>query len=327
MILVTGGAGFIGSNLVAALAERGSAVVVCDRLRQADKWRNLAKHEVRDIVTPEALPGWLQAHVAEVEAIVHLGAISSTTEPDVDLIIATNFRLSCFLWQWCARHGKRLLYASSAATYGAAEHGFEDDASLAGLARLHPQNAYGWSKHLFDRRVARELQAQELRPPQWVGLKFFNVYGPNEYHKGPMQSVVAQKYSLAAGGEAITLFNSCRADVPDGGQKRDFVYVGDCVDVIRWFLDHAHVSGLYNLGTGAARSFAELAQALFSALERPARISYVEMPAGLRKSYQYFTEARMDKLRAAGYTRPFKSIESGVREYVSQYLARPDRYR
>jgi ADP-L-glycero-D-manno-heptose 6-epimerase len=289
LILVTGGAGFIGSNITAALSERGVPVAVCDRFRNASKWRNLSKLELRDVVAPEALTAWLDAHVERVEAIVHMGAISSTTESDVDLIVEVNFRLSRMLWSWCASHGKRLMYASSAATYGAGEHGFDDDASPEALAKLRPLNAYGWSKHLFDRWVARELADGAARPPQWVGLKFFNVYGPNEYHKGGMQSVVAQKYPLAANGEPLTLFRSHRSDVPDGGQKRDFVYVRDCVDVALWLLDHPDVNGLFNLGTGQARSFEDLARAMFAALGRPADLSYVDMPTAIRPNYQYFT--------------------------------------
>jgi ADP-L-glycero-D-manno-heptose 6-epimerase len=327
MILVTGGAGFIGSNITAALAERGMAVAVCDRFRRGDKWRNLAKALVRDVVAPEALGAWLDSHTAELEAIVHMGAISSTTEPDVDLIMETNFQLSMQLWRWCSRNAKRFIYASSAATYGAGEHGFDDDASPDALARLRPLNAYGWSKHLFDRWVMRELAAGAPRPPQWVGLKFFNVYGPNEYHKGGMQSVVAQKYPVAAAGEPLTLFQSHRPDVPDGGQKRDFVYVADCVHVTAWLLEKPAVNGLFNLGTGNARSFEELARALFAALGRPAEIEYIPTPEVIRPNYQYFTEASMERLRKAGYTRPFTSLADGVREYVERYLSQPDRYR
>jgi ADP-L-glycero-D-manno-heptose 6-epimerase len=327
MILVTGGAGFIGSNITAALAERGTAVAICDRFRTANKWRNLSKLELREVVAPEVLAQWLDTHATRVEAVVHMGAISSTTESDVDLIIEANFRLSQLLWRWCASRGKPLVYASSAATYGAGEYGFDDDASLEALAKLLPLNAYGWSKHLFDRWVARELAEGGARPPQWVGLKFFNVYGPNEYHKGGMQSVVAQKYPLAAAGEALTLFRSHRPDVADGGQKRDFVYVRDCVDVVLWLLEHPSVNGLYNLGTGEAHTFEELAHALFAALHRPADVKYVDMPTAIRPNYQYFTEAKMDRLRKAGYSRPFTSIGDGVREYVERYLSQSDRYR
>ncbi len=327
MILVTGGAGFIGSNITAALTEHGTAVAVCDRFRQADKWRNLAKVPLRDVVAPEALSSWLDAHTAELEAIVHMGAISSTTEPNVDLIMEVNFRLSMQLWRWCARHGKRFIYASSAATYGAGEQGFDDDFSVEALAKLRPLNAYGWSKHLFDRWIARELADGGPSPPQWAGLKFFNVYGPNEYHKGGMQSVVAQKYPVAAAGNALTLFRSHRPDVPDGGQKRDFVYVGDCVNVVSWLLEHPGVNGLFNLGTGHARTFEDLARALYAALHQPFEVEYVAMPEVIRPNYQYFTEASMERLRHAGYTRPFTSLADGVREYVEGYLSQPDRFR
>jgi len=327
MILVTGGAGFIGSNIAAALAERGTPVAICDRLRSGDKWRNISKLELRDLVAPEALGHWLEANRRQVEAIIHMGAISSTTETNADLIVDSNFRLSQMLWGWCANHGKRLIYASSAATYGAGEHGFDDDASLEALASLRPLNAYGWSKHLFDRWVARELAEGRPQPPQWVGLKFFNVYGPNEYHKAGMQSVIAQKYPLAVAGQPITLFRSCRPDVPDGGQKRDFVYVGDCVKVILWLLSSPKVNGIFNLGTGQARTFEDLARALFVALQMPANIEYVDMPPAIQPNYQYFTEASMERLRQAGYTQPFTSLAEGVKEYVGRYLSRPDRYR
>ncbi|MBV8910917.1 MAG: ADP-glyceromanno-heptose 6-epimerase [Gammaproteobacteria bacterium] len=327
MILVTGGAGFIGSNLVAELAERGERVAVCDRLRASGKWRNLAHVPLRALVAPPTLSEWLGAHADELAAIVHLGAISSTTEMDADLVAEINFRLPQSLWRWCASAGKPFIYASSAATYGAGEQGFEDDAAPAALARLRPLNPYGWSKHLFDRWVAQTLEDGEPRPPQWVGLKFFNVYGPNEYHKGAMRSVVAHKYPLAAAGDPVTLFRSYRAGIPDGAQKRDFIYVRDCVEVMVWLLDHPQVSGLFNLGTGQARSFEDLARAVYAALERPPHIEYVEMPAGLRAHYQYFTEARTARLHAAGYSRPFTPLEEGVREYVQKYLSQPDPYR
>ena len=256
-----------------------------------------------------------------------MGAISSTTETDADLIVDTNVRLSWRLWSWCAREGRPFIYASSAATYGDGTAGFADDGSLEALAALRPLNAYGWSKHLFDRRVARAVADGEPRPPQWAGLKFFNVYGPNEYHKGTMRSVVAQKFAGAAQGEPVTLFRSHRPGIPDGGQKRDFVYVDDCVAVVEWRRANPRVSGLFNVGSGRARSFAELAEAMFAALGRPAAIAYVDMPVELRGRYQYFTEARMEKLRAAGFTRPATPLEVGVRRYVEDFLARPDPYR
>jgi ADP-L-glycero-D-manno-heptose 6-epimerase len=327
MILVTGGAGFIGSNLAAALAEQGMPVAICDRLRSGDKWRNISKLELRDLVAPEQLAVWLTQHGAALAAIVHMGAISSTTETDADLIVETNFRLSQMLWRWCALNGKRFIYASSAATYGAAEAGFEDDVSTTALAQLRPLNAYGWSKLLFDRWAVREVALGNGHPTQWAGLKFFNVYGPNEYHKGGMQSVVAQKFAAAAAGEPITLFRSHREGVSDGGQRRDFIYVTDCVQVVLWLLANPKVNGIFNLGTGQARSFAELASALFAAVGKPPRVTYVDTPLPIRSSYQYFTEARMERLRAEGYARPFMTLEDGVRDYVQRYLSQPDRYR
>jgi ADP-L-glycero-D-manno-heptose 6-epimerase len=326
MILVTGGAGFIGSNLVATLCERGHAVAVCDRLHSNDKWRNLAKSDVADIVMPESLPEWLDRHPS-LEAVLHLGAISSTTESDADLIYDVNVNLSTFLWRWCADHGTRLIYASSAATYGAGTSGFDDDGRVEALGRLRPLNAYGWSKHFFDRRVAKLVAAGEKTPPQWTGLKFFNVFGPNEYHKGLMQSVVAQKYPLVAAGEPVTLFTSHHPDYPDGGQMRDFIYVDDCVNVMLWLLDHPGVNGLFNLGTGKSRSFADLARALAAAADVQLRIEFIPMPDAIRPNYQYFTEARMERLRGAGYSEPFTSLEEGVRQYVEHFLSKPDRYR
>ncbi|MGB8276252.1 MAG: ADP-glyceromanno-heptose 6-epimerase [Alphaproteobacteria bacterium] len=328
MIVVTGGAGFIGSNLVAALTERGAGdVVVCDWLGCGEKWQNLAKHEISDLVAPEDLLAFLDAHEGRIQAIFHLGAITSTTEADVDLLMRNNFGLSRSLWNWCANARVRFLYASSAATYGDGGHGFDDDGSVAALARLRPLNAYGWSKHLFDRRVARAVMAGGTHPPQWAGLKFFNVYGPNEYHKGPMKSVVAQVYADMAAGLPATLFRSHHPDYADGGQLRDFVWVGDCVQVMLWLLDNREVSGLFNLGTGAARSFKDLATAVAHAIGREADIRYIDIPNEIRARYQYFTQASMTRLHAAGYTAPFTSLEHGITRYVRDYLATPDPYR
>ncbi|HTD29829.1 MAG TPA: ADP-glyceromanno-heptose 6-epimerase [Xanthomonadaceae bacterium] len=326
MILVTGGAGFIGSNIVARLVGRGHSVAICDWFGHDAKWRNLAKADLRDLVSPDRLDAWLQSNQDAVETVIHMGAISATDASDADLVIETNFRLSWFLWQWCARHGKRFLYASSAATYGAGEHGFDDDCSVASLAKFRPLNLYGWSKHLFDRRIARAVSDGEPLPLQWAGLKFFNVYGPNEYHKGGMQSVIAHNYQTAASGQTIKLFKSYRSDCADGEQKRDFIYVADCVEVILWLLDNPQVNGVYNVGTGVARSFADVARALFVAVGRTEQIAYVEMPVDMRARYQYFTEARIDRLLAAGFARPFTSIEQGIWHYVESYLSQPDIY-
>jgi len=327
MIVVTGGAGFIGSNLVAALEARGEhEIVVCDRLESGEKWRNLGKRELASVLPPADLFRFLDANADAVESVFHLGAISSTTEADADLVVSTNFTLSQAVWDWCARHEKRLFYASSAATYGGGEAGFDDDASVEALAKLRPLNAYGWSKHLFDRRVARLLAGNAPRPPQWAGAKFFNVYGPNEYHKGSMKSVVAQLYPRAAKGEPARLFRSHRPDYPDGGQMRDFVHVDDVVDMLLFLYDRPPTSGLFNMGSGKARSFADLAAAVYRALGREPRLEFVDTPEEIRAKYQYFTEAPLARLRAAGYDRPTTPLEEGVARYV-RYLASDDPYR
>jgi ADP-L-glycero-D-manno-heptose 6-epimerase len=328
MILITGGAGFIGSYLVAALEERGFAdLVVCDRLGQDDKWRNLGKRELAALIAPEALPDFLAAHPKGIDTIFHMGASSSTTEKDADFIIASNFTLSQKLWDWCAATGTRFIYASSAATYGDGDAGFDDDGSAAGLAKLQPLNAYGWSKHLFDRRIARLVERAMPCPPQWAGLKFFNVYGPNEYHKDGQKSVVAQVFPRAQAGEVFKLFRSHRDGIPHGGQKRDFVYVRDVVDEMLWLYDHPAVSGLFNAGTGAARSFHDLAAAVYRAVGREPMIDFIDTPLDIRNKYQYFTEARMERIRAAGFIQPATSLEDGVRDYVQSYLAAADPYR
>lgn len=328
MFVVTGGAGFIGSNLLAALeARREAPLVMVDRLRSNDKWRNIAKRELSDIVHPDHLFDFLDANTGRITAIFHMGAVSSTTETDGDLIVDNNFNLTVALFAWCTRNDVRIIYASSAATYGDGAEGFDDDPSPQALARLRPLNAYGWSKHLFDRRVARKLAENKPMPPQWAGLKFFNVYGPNEYHKGGQSSVVAQIYPHAETGAPAHLFRSHNPQYPDGGQLRDFIWVDDVVQIMLWLLDHPEVSGLFNAGTGKARSFLDLASAVYRALGKEPYIRYVDTPIELRSRYQYFTEARMERLRAAGYDRPFATLEDGVGVYVARYLAAADRYR
>jgi len=328
MIVVTGGAGFIGSNIVAALEARGlGPIVVCDRLRDGGKWKNIAKRELADIVHPDNLFAFLDSHRGGIDAIVHMGAISATTETDADLIVETNFRLSLNLWQWCAGNNARFIYASSAATYGDGDEGFVDDTAPRALAKLRPLNAYGWSKLLFDRRIVRMIEDGAATPPQWAGLKFFNVYGPNEYHKGTMQSVVSHIFPAAKAGKTATLFKSHRPDYADGGQLRDFIWVGDCVEVVLWLLDHREVNGIYNCGTGKARSFADLAGAVYQALGRNAQIDYVPTPEPIRDKYQYFTEADTARLRGAGFDKPFTSLEDGIGTYVRDFLDSDDPYR
>jgi ADP-L-glycero-D-manno-heptose 6-epimerase len=328
MYVVTGGAGFIGSNIVHGLEAIGlGPVAVIDRLRDGNKWRNLAERELFDIIRPEDAMSFLEAHAGAVTAVIHMGAISSTTETDADKIIDNNFRFSMRLWQWCASNRVRFIYASSAATYGDGANGFDDDADGAALAHLRPMNPYGWSKHLFDRRVAAMIAEGDRIPPQWAGLKFFNVYGPNEYHKTGMQSVVAQTYPHAANQEAAVLFRSHHPDYEDGGQLRDFIWVGDCVDIILWLLENQGVSGLFNCGTGKARSFADLVRAVYGAFEREATIEYIDTPVQIRDKYQYFTEAKMQRLRDAGYDKPMTELEDGIATYVRDFLDTDNPYR
>lgn len=329
MILVTGGAGFIGSNIVARLCAADTAdVVVCDRLEDAasGKWRNLAKHPIADFWQPEEMFERLERHADRVEAVVHMGAISSTTEPDADLILRTNFSLSRDLWDWCALRDARMVYASSAATYGDGEQGFEDADDLGRLSRLKPLNAYGYSKYLFDQYAAKQADEGHA-PSQWAGLKFFNVYGPNEYHKDGMKSVVAQIWPRVAADEAVTLFRSHNPAYADGGQMRDFVFVEDVVDIVDWLLETPGVSGVFNAGSGQARSFLDLANATFAAAGKSPRVEYVDTPLSIRDKYQYFTEARMERVRAAGYAGQSTPLEEGVRRYVQDFLMQADPYR
>lgn len=324
-ILVTGGAGFIGSNVVAAFNDRGNDVVICDTLRSGEKWRNLAKREVTEFIHPNNLHDYLRS-APSISAVVHMGAISATTEIDGDLVIRTNFELSLNLWNWCIAQQIPFIYASSAATYGDGTRGFQDTFSSQALEILRPLNLYGWSKHLFDRRLARIVESGSKTPPQWAGLKFFNVYGPNEFHKGSMKSVVAHLYPKVMAGEPARLFKSYNPNFSDGGQKRDFVYVKDCVKVILWLLDNSSVSGLFNVGSGSARSFEDLAIATMKAARLEPRIEYIEMPEILRGKYQYFTEAELSSLKKAGYLTPSTSLEDGVFDYVQNYLMSEDQY-
>ncbi|MEA2934755.1 MAG: ADP-L-glycero-D-manno-heptose 6-epimerase [Variibacter sp.] len=325
MLLVTGGAGFIGSNLIAALNSAGRAdIVVNDTLGTDEKWRNLQKRQIADFIPPVDLFKWL--HARKLDAVVHLGANSDTTAKDGDEVIATNFRLSLALLDWCTQTGTRFIYASSGATYGDGSHGFEDDWSVPALRRLAPLNLYGWSKHIFDLVVAERASREAPLPPQWVGLKFFNVFGPNEYHKGHMASVLARVFDDVQADRPVRLFKSHREGIADGDQRRDFIYVDDAVAVIQWCLAAPSVAGIFNVGTGTARSFRDLVTALFTALQREPHIDYVDMPEAIRDRYQYFTQSTTQNLRAAGFRGAFTPLEQAVADYAS-VLGRPDRYR
>lgn len=327
MIIVTGGAGFIGSNLVHALETRGDHdIVVCDILGHDDKWKNIAKRELADIIPPENLPEFLGDNEKDIETMFHMGAVSATTERDADLIVRSNIRMSLDLWDWCAKAETPLIYASSAATYGDGFCGFSDDNSIESLGDLRPMNVYGWSKHMFDRRVASIVSANGPRPPHWAGLKFFNVYGPNEYHKAGQISVALKNFrEISEDGKAV-LFRSHNPDYPDGGQKRDFVWVGDCVDAALWLSKTPNVSGIFNVGTGVARTFEDLAKAVFSAMGKEPVIEFVDTPEAIRDRYQYFTEADMSRLREAGYDHSPTGLEEGVGHYVGDSLLTSDPY-
>jgi len=326
MLLVTGGAGFIGSNFIASLNEAGRTdIVVNDIVGTDGKWHNLSKRRFADVVPPDELFDWLEGR--KLEAVVHFGAISDTTASDADLVLANNFRLPLRLLDWCAKTGTRFIYSSSAATYGDGSAGFRDDWSPAALEKLKPMNLYGWSKQQFDLAVVDRFTKKEKLPPQWAGLKFFNVFGPNEYHKGAMASVLARAFEGAKAGQTVKLFKSHQQGIADGDQRRDFIYVDDAIAVVRWLLDTPTVNGIFNAGTGKARSFRDMITAMFQALGMKPNIEYIDMPESIRAQYQYFTQAEVDNLRHAGYNSDFTSMEDAVGRYVTQYLDRTDRYR
>jgi ADP-L-glycero-D-manno-heptose 6-epimerase len=325
VIIVTGATGFIGSNIVADLNEAGrSDIIIVDDLGCRSKWRNIAKRRFQDIVLPAELPALLEK-IPGADVVYHMGANSSTTSTDGDAVLLSNFRTSKIIWEWCAASRTPLIYASSAATYGDGSMGFDDDQSDSGLDRLRPLNLYGWSKHAFDKWAVG--QGTSRAPPQWCGLKFFNVYGPNENHKDDMRSLVCKNTAAVAAGQTIKLFKSHRDDFADGRQLRDFVYVKDCTHVMLWLAERPAVSGLFNLGTGVARSFVDLIEAVGAALQKPVSIEFVDMPESIRANYQYFTQASMHKLRSVGYRAAFHSLEDGVNDYVTRYLMQPDIYR
>ncbi|MCK9241088.1 ADP-glyceromanno-heptose 6-epimerase [Desulfocurvus sp.] len=322
MHIVTGGAGFIGSAFVWKLNGMGiTDIVVVDELGTSESWKNLVglryadylhKDAFLDLVLHDELP-------FDVDSVTHMGACSATTELDADYLMENNYRYSVTLAAWCLEHDVRFINASSAATYGDGSRGFSDDEAR--LGELRPLNMYGYSKQLFDLWARREGVLGSL-----ASLKFFNVFGPNEYHKGDMMSVVCKAHTQIGQTGRLKLFKSYHPDYPDGGQMRDFVYVKDCVDVMWWLLQHPEVGGVFNVGTGQARTWNDLARSVFAAMNLPENIDYIDMPEQLRGKYQYFTQAEMAKLAATGCPVRFTSLEDAVKDYVQGYLAREERY-
>lgn len=316
MIIVTGGAGFIGSCVVRTLNDAGRKdIIIVDNIAETDKWMNMRNKQFIKYVHKSKFLEELPSYEG-VEAIIHMGAQSSTTERNFDYLWVNNFEYTKALWNYCAEKQISFIYASSAATYGDGSQGFDDKTSI---DVLQPLNGYGYSKHLFDLWV---LHQAKVRPAQAAGLKFFNVYGPNEYFKGSMASMVFHGFNQIKADGEIRLFKSCNPDYEDGGQLRDFVYVKDICSVIMFLLEHKSVNGLFNVGTGRAQSFSELAEATFEALGLEPNIKYIDMPEKLRGKYQYYTKAEMQKLRDMGYDKPFADLKQGVTDYVQNHLAK-----
>ncbi len=318
MIVVTGAAGFIGSCLVGRLNKAGIAdIILSDDFSFADKNKNLEGKKFLEKIHRDEFPEWLQEHAKDVKFVFHIGARTDTTEFNEEIFKRLNVNYSKTLWKICAEAGIPLVYASSAATYGGGELGYDDDQNK--IPQLQPLNPYGWSKQHFD---IWALQ-QEKTPPFWAGLKFFNVYGPNEYHKARMASVIFHSFNQINNTGKVRLFRSHRPDYKDGWQLRDFVYVKDVVEVCCFLMESQQTvkSAIYNLGCGEARSFYDLAEATFHAMGRPVNIEYIDIPADIRDKYQYFTEANMQKLIRQGYNKGFTSLEEGVTDYVKHYLA------
>jgi ADP-L-glycero-D-manno-heptose 6-epimerase len=321
MIVITGGAGFIGSIIAWHLNTKlkRDDLVIVDSIVHEDQWQNLAHRQYAQYLDKDQLLDWLQGR-ADIEAIIHMGAISSTTERDFNKLVENNIHYSQNLWNWCAANHVPFLYASSAATYGDGQAGYGD----ASIDNLRPLNGYGYSKHFFDQWVLR--QTSENMPPSWAGFKFFNVYGPNEYHKERMASVAFQTFNQFSQTGTMKLFKSDKAGVADGEQQRDFIYVKDCANIVADFFLHKNGNGIYNIGSGKARSFKDLATNVMTSMGKTPHITYIDMPEDLRGKYQYFTEANMAKLRKAGYSAPFTGLEDSVKDYVQNYLMRVDPY-
>lgn len=328
MIVITGGAGMIGSMIAWHLNKKlgRNDLVLIDSITHEDQWQNLVHREYTLYLDKEQLFDFLYEN-DEVTAIIHMGAISATTERDFNKLVEANIQYSQYLWDWCTDNEVPFFYASSAATYGDGNKGY-NDASIKGL---RPLNGYGYSKHFFDQWVMQQVVDQAPCPPSWAGFKFFNVYGPNEYHKERMASVAFHTFNQFSETGTMKLFKGTKAGIEDGMQLRDFVYVKDAAEVVLYFMEASLTktpapNGIYNIGTGEARSFKDLATNVMTSMGRDPDITYIDMPKDLQGKYQYFTQADIQKLRDAGYQKPFSSLEDGVKDYVQQYLMQEDQY-
>ncbi|KQT34111.1 MULTISPECIES: ADP-glyceromanno-heptose 6-epimerase [unclassified Methylophilus] len=328
MIIITGGAGMIGSIMAWHLNNKlgRQDLVIVDRITHENQWQNLVHRHYAEYLDKDQLFDFLEDN-DDITAVIHMGAISATTERDFNKLVADNMHYSQDLWSWCAEYEVPFFYASSAATYGGGEQGYDD----ASIENLRPLNGYGYSKHFFDQWVLQQVAQKQITPPAWAGFKFFNVYGPNEYHKERMASVAYHTFNQFSETGTMRLFKGTKEGIEDGMQLRDFVYVKDVADVMGFFLEAAlkqkpATSAIYNIGTGQARSFKDLATNVMTSMAREPHITYIDMPQDLQGKYQYFTQAEMQKLRHAGYKKPFTSLEEGVKDYVQQYLMQDDPY-
>jgi len=328
MIIITGGAGMIGSIMAWHLNNKlgRQDLIIVDRITHENQWQNLVHRHYAEYLDKDQLFDFLEDN-DDITAVIHMGAISATTERDFNKLVADNMHYSQDLWSWCAEYEVPFFYASSAATYGGGEQGYDD----VSIENLRPLNGYGYSKHFFDQWVLQQVAHKQITPPAWAGFKFFNVYGPNEYHKERMASVAYHTFNQFKETGTMRLFKGTKADVEDGMQLRDFVYVKDVADVMGFFLEAAlknkpAASAIYNIGTGQARSFKDLATNVMTSMDREPNITYIDMPQDLQGKYQYFTQAEMKKLRDAGYKKPFTTLEEGVKDYVQNYLRQDDPY-
>ena len=326
MIIITGGAGMIGSIIAWHINTKlgRDDLVIVDHITHQHQWQNLVHRQYVEYLDRDQLFDYLDAN-DDIDAVIHMGAISATTETDFNKLVEANIHYSQDLWGWCAQHSVPFFYASSAATYGNGDAGYDDGS----IDHLRPLNAYGYSKHFFDQWALK--QTPETSPPAWAGFKFFNVYGPNEYHKQRMASVAYHTFNQVSHTGMMKLFKGTKTDIKDGEQQRDFVYVKDAAAIVAHFLSASlskkpAPNGIYNIGTGQARTFKDLATNVMTSMDKAPTIEYIDMPEDLRGKYQYFTQAPMEKIRSAGYDLPMTSLEDGVKDYVQNYLMQDDQY-